>query len=140
MKAYMDVKPDELRAGIEDAHKLRMKVTGHLCSVGYNEAAEMGIDNLEHGPYGAPDGELYSKKKPGVCSDDFSGYFGMLAEIIKNIDPDGPELRKTIDTLVAHHVAVTSTLAVFEGAARPPMNSGIMKRSHELMSPQAWSR
>ena len=37
-------------------------------------------------------------------------------------------------------VAVTSTLAVFEGAARPPMNSGIMKRSHELMSPQAWSK
>ena len=94
VKAYMDVKPDELRAGIEEAHKLGMKVTGHLCSVGYNEAAEMGIDNLEHGPYGAPDGELYSKKKPGVCLDDFSGYFGMLAEIIKNIDPDGPELRK----------------------------------------------
>src|SRR4029077_5336997 len=41
---------------------------------------------------------------------------------------------QTIDTLVAHHVAVTSTLAVFEGAARPPMNSGIMKRSHELIS------
>ena len=140
VKAYMDVKPDELRAGIEEAHKLGMKVTGHLCSVGYNEAAEMGIDDLEHGPYGAPDGELYSKKKPGVCLDDLSGYFGMLAEIIKNIDPEGPELRKTIDTLVAHHVAVTSTLAVFEGAARPPMNSGIMKRSHELMSPQAWSK
>ncbi|HEY2109322.1 MAG TPA: amidohydrolase family protein [Candidatus Acidoferrales bacterium] len=140
VKAYMSVKPDELRAGIEEAHKLGMKVTGHLCSVGYIEAAEMGIDNLEHGPYGAPDGELYSKKKPGVCLDDFSGYFAMLAEIIKNIDPDGPELRKTIDTLVAHHVAVTSTLAVFEGATRPPMNSGTMKRSHELMSPLAWSK
>jgi imidazolonepropionase-like amidohydrolase len=140
VKAYMSVKPDELRAGIEEAHKLGMKVTGHLCSVGYIEAAEMGIDDLEHGPYGAPDGELYSKKKPGVCLDDFSGYFGMLAEIIKTIDPDGPELRKTIDTLVAHHVAVTSTLAVFEGGSRPPMNSGIMKRSQGLMSPLAWSK
>jgi len=140
VKAYVSVKPDELRAGIEEAHKLGMKVTGHLCSVGYIEAAEMGIDDLEHGPYGAPDGELYSKKKPGVCLDDFSGFFGMLAEIIKNTDPDGPELRKTIDTLVAHHVAVTSTLAVFEGGSRPPMNSGIMKRSHELMSPLAWSK
>ena len=140
VKAYMDVKPDELRAGIEQAHKLGMKVTGHLCSVGYIEAAEMGIDDLEHGPYGAPDGELYSKKKPGICLDDFSGYFGMIGEIIKDIDPDGLELRKTIDTLVARHVAVTSTLAVFEGASRPPMNSGIMKRSQELMSPQAWSK
>lgn len=50
VKAYVDVTPDELRAGIEEAHKLNMKVTGHICSVGYNEAAEMGIDNLEHGP------------------------------------------------------------------------------------------
>ena len=140
VKAYMDVKPDELRAGIEEAHKLGMKVTGHLCSVGYIEAAEMGIDDLEHGPFGAPDGELNPKKKPGVCVDDFSGYFPLLVEIIKNADPDGPELRKTIDTLVAHHVAVTSTLAVFESATLPPMNSGIMKRSQELMSPQAWSK
>jgi imidazolonepropionase-like amidohydrolase len=72
LKAYVDVKPDELRAGIEEAHKLGIRVTGHICSVGYIEAAEMGIDDLEHGPYGAPDGELFSKKKPGVCVDDFS--------------------------------------------------------------------
>src|SRR5580704_11712315 len=46
VKAYVDVTPDELRAAIDEAHKLNMKVTGHICSVGYNEAAEMGIDNL----------------------------------------------------------------------------------------------
>ena len=65
VKAYVNVTPDELRAGIDEAHKLNMKVTGHLCSVGYNEAADMGIDNLEHGPFGAPDGELYSQRKAG---------------------------------------------------------------------------
>jgi Amidohydrolase family len=140
LKAYVDVKPDELRAGIEGAHKLGMKVTGHLCSVRYIEAAETGIDDLEHGPYGAPDGELFSNKQPGVCVGDFSGYFSMIAEIVKRIEPDGPELRKTIDVLVAHHVAVTSTLAVFEAGSRPAMNSGFMKKSHELMSPQTWSQ
>lgn len=140
LKAYMDVKPDELRAGIEEAHKLGMKVTGHICSVGYIEAAEMGIDDLEHGPYGAPDGELISKKKPGTCMDSFSDYFAIISDILKNVDPDGPELRKTIDTLVAHHVAVTSTLAVFEGGSRPPIQSELMKRLHELMSPQTWSQ
>jgi imidazolonepropionase-like amidohydrolase len=140
LKAYMDVKPDELRAGIEEAHKLGMKVTGHICSVGYIEAAEMGIDDLEHGPYGAPDGELFSKKKPGTCMDSFSDYFAIINEILKNVDPDGPELRKTIDTLVAHHVAVTSTLAVFEGGSRPPIQSELMKRLRELMSAQTWSQ
>ncbi len=80
VKAYVDVTPDELRAGIDEAHKLGMKVTGHLCSVGFNEAAEMGIDNLEHGPFGAPDGELYSKKQPGICG---PNYFVELREIIE---------------------------------------------------------
>ena len=48
-KAYMNITRDELKAAIEEAHKLNLKVTGHLCSVTYPEAAELGIDNLEHG-------------------------------------------------------------------------------------------
>src|ERR1700752_3261014 len=48
-KAYMNISRAELRAVVEEAHKRGLKVTGHLCSVGYKEAAEIGIDNLEHG-------------------------------------------------------------------------------------------
>jgi imidazolonepropionase-like amidohydrolase len=138
VKAYTDVTPDELRAGIDEAHKLNMKVTGHLCSVGFREAAEMGIDNLEHGPFGAPDGELYSKKQPGTCGPD---YFAVLSEIITKVEPDSPAITQMIRTLVEHHVAVTSTLAVFEGGTRPPMElRGLMGRTQELMAPVAWSK
>src|SRR6185437_1845437 len=48
-KAYMNITRDELRAAVEEAHKRGLKVTGHLCSIGYKEAAEIGIDDLEHG-------------------------------------------------------------------------------------------
>ncbi len=48
-KAYMNITRAELRAAVEEAHKRGLKVTGHLCSIGYREAAEIGIDNLEHG-------------------------------------------------------------------------------------------
>ena len=138
VKAYTSVTPDELRAGIDEAHKLNMKVTGHLCSVGFNEAADMGIDNLEHGPFGAPDGELYSKKEPGACG---TNYFGVLRDIVTNVEPDGPELKQTIQNLIAHHVAITSTLAVFEGGTRPPMDrDGLVSRTHELMVPEALSK
>ena len=34
-KAYMNITRDELRAAVEEAHKRGLKVTGHLCSVGY---------------------------------------------------------------------------------------------------------
>ena len=40
-KAYMNITGEELRAAVEEAHKRGLKVTGHLCSVGYREAAEM---------------------------------------------------------------------------------------------------
>ncbi len=137
VKAYVDVTPDELRAGIDEAHKLNMKVTGHICSVGYNEAAEMGIDNLEHGPFGAPDGELYAKRQPGICGPD---YFAEVKDIVMNVEPDSPQLKQTIQNLVAHHVAITSTLAVLEGGLRPPMDrNGLMARTRMLLVPEAWS-
>ena len=48
-KAYMQITRDELRAAIDEAHRRGLKVTGHLCSVTYAEAADLGIDDLEHG-------------------------------------------------------------------------------------------
>ena len=48
-KAYMQISRAALGATIEEAHKRGMKVTGHLCSVTYSEAADLGIDNLEQG-------------------------------------------------------------------------------------------
>ena len=64
-KAYMNITRDELRAAVEEAHKRGLKVTGHLCSIGYREAAEIGIDNLEHGLF--PDSEFVADKKPDIC-------------------------------------------------------------------------
>ena len=64
-KAYMNISRDELRAAVEEAHKRGLKVTGHLCSIGFREAAEIGIDNLEHGLF--PDSEFVPDKKPDQC-------------------------------------------------------------------------
>jgi len=40
----------------------RLKITGHLCSVTFREAADLGIDNLEHGL--GTDTEFYKDKQP----------------------------------------------------------------------------
>src|SRR5258707_1641681 len=64
-KAYMNITRDELRAAAEEAHKRKLKITGHLCSVGFREAAEAGIDDLEHGFI--VDTEFVSGKKPDQC-------------------------------------------------------------------------
>jgi imidazolonepropionase-like amidohydrolase len=105
-KAYTQITRAELGAAIDEAHKHGMKVTAHLCSVGYREAVALGIDNLEHGLL--TDTEFWPGKQPDVCpaASDSAQYDAL--------DIDGADVRHTIHEMVAHHVAMTSTLAVFE--------------------------
>ncbi|HKB64671.1 MAG TPA: amidohydrolase family protein [Pyrinomonadaceae bacterium] len=107
-KAYMNITRDELRAVVEEAHKRKLKVTGHLCSIGYREAAEIGIDNLEHGLL--PDSEFVADKKPDVCP------AGVGASLLK-LDLNSEGAKETIRMLVKKNVAITSTLPVFEAGA-----------------------
>jgi imidazolonepropionase-like amidohydrolase len=48
-KIYNYVTRDEMKATNDAAHARKLTVTGHLCSVGFREAAALGIDDLEHG-------------------------------------------------------------------------------------------
>jgi imidazolonepropionase-like amidohydrolase len=108
-KAYMNITRDELRAAVEEAHKRGLKVTGHLCSVGYREAAEIGIDNLEHGLL--PDSEFVPNKQPDKCPG------AAVSASLRQLDLNSDAVKETIRTLVEKHVALTSTLPVFEAGA-----------------------
>jgi imidazolonepropionase-like amidohydrolase len=115
-KAYMNITRDELRAAVEEAHKRGLKVTGHLCSIGFREAAEIGIDNLEHGLF--PDSEFVPNKQPDKCPG------AAVNASLRQLDVNGDAVKETIRTLVAKKVALTSTLPVFEAGA-PLTQSGI---------------
>jgi imidazolonepropionase-like amidohydrolase len=128
-KAYMHITRAELSAAIVAAHSHNVKITGHLCSIGFKEAAALGIDNLEHGL--VVDTEFNPGKSPDVCpaqSDTFA--------TIAKMDVEGPEIQQTIHDLVAHHVAITSTLPVFETFVpnRPPMQW--MSRALDALLPE----
>jgi imidazolonepropionase-like amidohydrolase len=117
-KAYMNITRDELRAAVEEAHKRGLKVTGHLCSIGFKEAAEIGIDNLEHGL--AVDSEFVPNKQPDQCPQG-----GLVNTSLRQLDLNSPAAQETIRTLVAKNVAITSTLPVFEAGGAPLSQSGI---------------
>jgi len=104
-KAYVNITRAELKAAIDTAHARGLKMTGHLCSVTYREAAELGIDNLEHGFAVMTD--FNKDKKPDLCP---AGSQQSLADL----DVNGAEMKSLIDLLIARHVALTSTLTVFE--------------------------
>jgi imidazolonepropionase-like amidohydrolase len=115
-KAYMNITREQLRAAVEEAHKRGLKVTGHLCSVGYREAAEIGIDNLEHGLL--PNSEFVPTKQPDKCPG------GAVSQSLRNLDINSEPVKETIRALVAKNVAITSTLPVFEAGA-PLTQTGI---------------
>lgn len=104
-KAYINITRAELAAAIKAAHARGLKITGHLCSVTYREAAELGIDNLEHGFAVMTD--FIKDKKPDVCP-------AGSQEALADVDADSPGVKSLIEFLVKKHVALTSTLTVFE--------------------------
>jgi len=106
-KAYMNIRRDELGAAIEEAHKRGLKITGHLCSVTYAEAADLGIDNLEHGFLAATD--FVADKQPDVCPGQGRGQ-----QSIATLDENGEPFKRLVKKLIDRHVALTSTLTVFE--------------------------
>ena len=117
LKAYMQITRAQLGAAIEEAHKRGMKVTGHLCSVTYAEAAALGIDNLEHGFAAATD--FVASKQADTCPGQAQGQASIAA-----LEPTSPAFQQLVKTLVEKKVALTSTLTVFEtftpGRPMPP--------------------
>jgi Amidohydrolase family len=130
-KAYMFITRAELGAAIVAAHKRGAKVTGHLCAVNFHEAADLGIDDLEHGLF--VDTEFMSGKKLDKCPADGEDPVGMA-----KLDANAGPLHDTIQYLVQHHVAVTSTLPVFEMGSFPGRPT-MQKRVLDALSPDARS-
>src|SRR2546426_3026148 len=127
-KAYMFITPAELSAAIAAAHKRGAKVTGHLCSIGFREAAALGIDDLEHGLL--VDTEFFPWKKPGECPDNPKDM-----PFYASLDVQSGPARAMILDLVQRHVAITSTLPVFE--VDVPGRPTIQRRVLDALSPDA---
>ena len=130
-KAYNYITSDELKMAIRHAHFRGLKITGHLCSIGFKDAADMGIDNLEHGI--VVDTEFYPGKRPDVCPNASAAE----KDLETNVDVAGPDVAAMILDLVAHHVAITSTLAIFETFIpnRPPL--AFEKAELKTLTPEA---
>lgn len=127
-KAYMQISRAELKAAIDEAHALGFKLTGHLCSVTFREAAELGIDDLEHGFLASTD--FVADKEEDKCPPGAARNASLI-----DLNIEGPEFLGLVQHLVEHGVAITSTLPVFETytPGRPPAARGAI----DAMLPEA---
>jgi len=125
-KVYTRISRAELAAVIDEAHRRGLKVTGHICSVSFREAVELGIDNLEHGLF--TNSDYAADKQPDECPQN-------LTASLLDVDLDGPEVQATFRDMIDHDVAMTSTVAIYETFVpnRPPLD----QRMLDLMAPEA---
>lgn len=128
-KGYMNITRAELAAAAAAAHRHGLKITAHLCSVSWPEAVAAGVDDLEHGPV-YTDSEFVAARQPDHCPESSAMAASWSARKVGDAEVEG-----LIRTLVAHHVAVTSTLPVFELGVpgRPPAQ----RRALDAMSSAA---
>jgi hypothetical protein len=108
MKAYTALPKEALAAMIDEAHAMHLTVLAHLGqTVSCREAAELGIDSIEHGF--------------GPCVNNTTDNLGR--------NPDGPPARALIELLIDRHVALTVTPA--------PTAPTLTDRQLELLHPTA---
>ena len=99
------VRRDVLAAGIEEAHARGLRVTGHLCSVTFTEAATLGIDALQHGFI--TNSDYVPGKQPDECP-------AQNMRVQADVDVASADVQQSIRAIVASGAAVVSTLGVYE--------------------------
>lgn len=122
-KAYRHILPGDLAVLVEAAHARDARVTGHLCSVTYEEAAAMGIDAIEHGFLSSYDHAR--GRTSGTCSGD--------RDYRSTLDIASPEVQRVHRLLIEHGVALSTTPAILE--AQSPNRPGADERTLAAMSP-----
>ena len=102
----MNATTEDLQAVVREAHKRGLKVTGHIGALTYREAAELGIDNLEHGFMASSDFD--TTKKKNILN------YAAADNALQALDVNSPKMKSLIQYLISKKVAITSTLPVFE--------------------------
>jgi imidazolonepropionase-like amidohydrolase len=105
-KMYMHATKADLQAVLREAHQRGLKVTGHIGTLTYREAAEAGIDNLEHGFMASSD------FAPGKKENELD--YPAVRKSLINLDVNSPQMKELMQLLINKKVAITSTLPVFE--------------------------
>lgn len=126
IKFYTTITRENMRAAVTEAKRRGIRTTGHLCAVTFQEAAEIGIDDLAHGAFTASD--FLANKQADECPNN------AMVVLDTAINAEGPVSKAMIRTLLDRKVSVTSTLPVIE--ALYPRRPVTDERSLELMDPQ----
>jgi hypothetical protein len=114
-----------LGAVIREAHARGLKVSGHLCSVTFTEAAALGIDALQHGFI--TNSDYVPEKQSDLCPPE-------NMRVQADVDVESDLVQRSIEEIVARGAAVVSTLGVYETFV--PERARLDPRAMEMLTPE----
>ena len=114
VKVYNNLTKEDLKEIIKVSHARDIKVTGHLCSITYREAAELGIDNIEHSFNFSTD--FVNDKSENKCVS--------VGQSLIELDDNDPELLSLMEFLIEKNVTLTYTPVVLEPYTNREVISG----------------
>ncbi|MDF2727503.1 MAG: dihydroorotase, partial [Nitrososphaera sp.] len=112
IKLYVGLPPNLVKAAIDEAHSLGVRVIGHLYMTSWTEAANLGIDALTHGvpvnPFLLPSGDEREQ-----FLENGGGPFEHFLWL-DLVDLNSAEIEEMINTLVEYDIPVDPTLSIYE--------------------------
>jgi imidazolonepropionase-like amidohydrolase len=115
IKLYASLRPELVKAGIDEAHRLGKKAIGHLFATTWTAAANLGIDFIEHAFPSSP--ALLPPGRRAAFLGNMARNSRFMLQWHEFYDPQSAEADSMIQALVTHHVVHTPTLAIFEAIA-----------------------
>jgi len=111
IKLYTSLNPDQMEAGIDEAHKLGLKTIAHLENTSWTEAARRGLDDIVHIIPGS------EQLLPDEHREEFTKSISMgtqwFYKWFEYVDLNGPEIDEMIRVLKENKVSVDPTLVLF---------------------------
>ena len=112
IKLYVGLPPNLVKAAIDEAHSLGIRVIGHLYMTSWTDAANLGIDALTHGvpvnPFLLPSGD-----KREQFLENGGGPFEHFLWL-DLVDLNSTEIKAMINALVENDIPVDPTLSIYE--------------------------
>jgi imidazolonepropionase-like amidohydrolase len=112
IKLYVGLPPHLVKAAIDEAHSLGIRVIGHLYMTSWTEAANLGIDALAHGVPVNPSLLPAGDKREQFLENGGGPFEHFLW--LDLVDLNSTEIKEMINALVENDIPVDPTLSIYE--------------------------
>ena len=124
IKIYSSVKPALVPAIIHEAHKLGLRVSGHIpAEMTAAQCVELGYDEIQHANF------LMLNFMPDVKNTNTTARLTEVAKRGADLDLTSPQVQSFIKLLQEHHTVLDPTLSIFEEMMTTP--AGTIPRGYQ---------